>query len=40
MGSEMCIRDRLEKELQDMTDKHCKDIDELTVKKEQELMAV
>ena len=28
------------KELQDMTDKHCKDIDELTVKKEQELMAV
>ena len=31
---------QLEKELQDMTDKHCKDIDELTVKKEQELMAV
>ena len=31
---------QLEKELQDMTDKHCKDIDDLTVKKEQELMAV
>lgn len=30
----------LEKELQDLTDKRCKDIDELTVKKEQELMAV
>ena len=39
MGSEMCIRDR-EKELQDLTDKRCKDIDELTAKKEQELMAV
>ena len=24
---------QLEKELRDMTDKHCKDIDELTVKK-------
>ena len=30
----------LEKELQDMTDKRCKDIDELTGKKETELMAV
>ena len=30
----------LEKELQDLTDKRCKDIDELTAKKEQELMAV
>ena len=29
-----------EKELQDLTDKRCKDIDELTAKKEQELMAV
>ncbi len=31
---------QLEKELQDMTDKHCKEVDDLTVKKEQELMAV
>ena len=30
----------LEKELQDLTDKRCKEIDELTAKKEQELMAV
>ena len=30
----------LEKELQDMTDKRCKQIDELTAKKESELMAV
>ena len=30
----------LEKELQEMTDKRCKDIDELTAKKEKELMAV
>ena len=30
----------LEKELQELTDKRCKDIDELTGKKEQELMAV
>jgi len=30
----------LEKELQDITDKRCKDIDELTAKKEKELMAV
>lgn len=30
----------LEKELQDLTDKRCKDIDELTSKKETELMAV
>lgn len=30
----------LEKELQDMTYKRCKEIDELTAKKEQELMAV
>ena len=30
---------QLEKELQDLTDKRCKDIDELTAKKEQELMA-
>ena len=30
----------LEKELQDLTDKRCKDIDELTAKKEKELMAV
>ena len=30
----------LEKELQDLTDKRCKDIDELCGKKEQELMAV
>ena len=31
---------QLEKEIQDLTDKRCKDIDELTAKKEQELMAV
>lgn len=31
---------QLEKELQELTDKRCKEIDELTVKKEQELMAV
>ena len=31
---------KLEKELQDLTDKRCKDIDELTGKKEKELMAV
>lgn len=31
---------QLEKELQDLTDKRCKDIDELTVSKEKELMAV
>lgn len=30
----------LEKDLQDLTDKRCKDIDELCAKKEQELMAV
>ena len=30
----------LEKEIQDLTDKRCKDIDELTSKKETELMAV
>ncbi len=30
----------LEKELQDMTDKRCKEIDELTAKKEKELLAV
>ena len=30
----------LEKELQDLTDKRCKEIDELTAKKEKELMAV
>ena len=30
----------LEKELQDMTDKRCKEIDDLTAKKEKELMAV
>ena len=30
----------LEKELQDQTDKHCKDIDTLTAKKEQELLVV
>lgn len=30
----------LEKELQELTDKRCKDIDELTSKKEKELMAV
>ena len=30
----------LEKKLQDLTDKRCKDIDELCAKKEQELMAV
>ena len=29
-----------EKELQDMTDKRCKELDELTAKKEKELMAV
>ncbi|MEQ2442237.1 ribosome recycling factor [Pseudoflavonifractor intestinihominis] len=33
-------RKELEKELQDMTDKRCKQIDELTEKKEAELMAV
>ena len=31
---------KLEKELQDMTDKRCKDIDDLTAKKDKELMAV
>ncbi len=31
---------KLEKELQEMTDKRCKDIDDLTAKKEKELMAV
>ena len=31
---------QLEKELQDLTDKRCKDIDELTAVKEKELMAV
>lgn len=31
---------KLEKELQELTDKRCKDIDELTAKKETELMAV
>ena len=31
---------KLEKELQDITDKRCKDIDDLTAKKEKELMAV
>lgn len=31
---------QLEKELQDLTDKRCKDIDDLTVSKEKELMAV
>ena len=30
----------LEKELQDLTDKRCKEIDELTAKKDRELMAV
>ena len=30
----------LEKELQELTDKRCKDIDDLTAKKEKELMAV
>ena len=30
----------LEKELQDQTDKRCKDIDTLTAKKEQELLVV
>ena len=30
----------LEKELQDITDKHCKEIDPLTAEKEKELMAV
>ena len=33
-------RKELEKELQDMTEKRCKQIDELTAKKETELMAV
>ena len=31
---------KLEKELQDITDKHCKSLDDLTAKKEKELMAV
>ena len=31
---------KLEKELQDLTDKRCREIDELTAKKEKELMAV
>ena len=31
---------QLEKEMQDLTDKRCKEVDELTAKKEQELMAV
>ena len=40
--SEMTEDDQkqLEKELQELTDKRCKEVDELTVKKEQELMAV
>ena len=29
-----------EKELQDMTDKYCKELDEMSAKKEKELMAV
>ena len=33
-------RKNLEKELQELTDKRCKEIDELTAKKEAELMAV
>ena len=33
-------RKSMEKELQDLTDKRCKDIDDLTAKKEAELMAV
>ena len=33
------FKKKAEKELQDLTDKRCKDIDELTAKKEQELMA-
>lgn len=33
-------RKEYEKELQDLTDKRCKEIDDLTVKKEAELMAV
>ena len=31
---------KLEKELQELTDKRCKDLDDLTAKKEKELMAV
>ncbi|MCI8869499.1 MAG: ribosome recycling factor [Lawsonibacter sp.] len=31
---------KLEKELQELTDKRCKEVDDLTAKKEQELMAV
>lgn len=31
---------QLEKEIQDLTDKRCKELDELTAKKEKELMAV
>lgn len=31
---------QMEKELQDLTDKRCKDADEMTAKKEQELLAV
>ena len=31
---------KLEKELQDLTDKRCKELDDLTAKKEKELMAV
>lgn len=31
---------QLEKEIQELTDKRCKEVDELTAKKEQELMAV
>ena len=40
--SEMTEDDQkqLEKEIQDLTDKRCKEVDELTAKKEQELMAV
>ena len=33
-------RKEFEKELQDLTEKRCKQIDELTAKKETELMAV
>ena len=40
--SEMTEDDQkqLEKEIQDLTDKRCKEVDDLTAKKEQELMAV
>ena len=40
VGSEMCIRDRAEKDLQKLTDDSSKKIDELLARKEKELMEI